>query len=70
MAQAYNTRDGDTVDSIAWRYYGAVNDDILHAVLEANPGLADRGPMLSRGVTVILPDIATPATTVKSVHLW
>lgn len=70
MAQTYRTRDGDVVDEIAWRYYGAVDQAILGIVLDANPGLADRGAVLPGGVIITLPDIAQPTTTQKSVSLW
>lgn len=70
MAQTYKTRDGDVVDQIAWRQYGEVNADILRMVLEANHGLADRGAVLPRGVSVVLPDIPKPTGTRKAVQLW
>lgn len=70
MAQVYKTSDGDVVDQIAWRQYGRVDADILRAVLEANPGLADMGPVLPAGVSITLPDIQSPASTKKAVALW
>lgn len=70
MAQTYKTRDGDVVDEIAWRQYGAVDADILRIVLEANPGVADYGPKLPAGVSITLPDIPKPASTRKAVSLW
>ena len=36
----YTTKDGDTVDGIAWRYYGADIAKATEQLLEANPGLA------------------------------
>lgn len=70
MAQTYSSRDGDVVDQIAWRQYGAVDADILRLVLAANPGIADYGPMLPAGVAVVLPDIPEPATVREGVALW
>lgn len=70
MSQTYQTRDGDTLDEIAWRYYGAVNSSILRQVMDANPGIADIGPRLPLNVMVTLPEISVPATTRKGVVLW
>lgn len=70
MAQVYKTSDGDVVDQIAWRQYGGVDSDILRAVLEANPGLSDMGPVLPSGVRITLPDIQAPASTKKALALW
>ena len=70
MPQTYKSRAGDVVDAIAWRYYGACDSDILRRVLEANPGLADHGPVLPAGVLMTLPDIETPASEQKAVSLW
>ena len=68
--QTYRTRDGDTVDAIAWRQYGRVDAAVLRAVLEANPGLADRGAALPPGIDVTLPDIDQAASTRQGVKLW
>lgn len=65
----YTTKDGDTVDGIAWRYYGADVAKATEQLLEANPGLADRGPLLPAGVIVTLPTLTTTATT-QGVKLW
>lgn len=58
------------LDEIAWRYYGTVDPSILRQVLAANPAIADHGAKLPRGVVVILPDIAAPASTRAGVVLW
>jgi phage tail protein X len=65
----YRSKEGDTVDVIAWRYYGRQNDLIVERVLEANPGLADYGPTLPEGVRVALPEIDDEQST-ESVRLW
>lgn len=70
MAQKYESRAGDEVDEVAWRYYGVVDATILREVYTANPGLADHGPVLPAGVIFTLPDIAQPANDVASVSLW
>jgi len=68
--QQFKTSDGDTVDLIAWRYYGAHTDAILSAVYAANPGLAAQGVTLPAGVTVNLPDVAQTTTPKAGVKLW
>jgi phage tail protein X len=70
MAQTYKTRQGDVLDEIAWRQYGACGADVLRLLLEANHGLADHGAVLPAGVAITLPDIAKPASTQKAVSLW
>lgn len=62
----YRTRDGDRLDRIVFDYYGSTEP--LVTVLDANPGLADRGVVYPTGVIIDLPDLA-PAVEVKSV-LW
>ncbi len=65
----YITRDGDTVDAIAWRVYGSTSNQVVESVLAANAGLADYGPILPAGVTITLPEIAAPAKA-KGIKLW
>ncbi|PZQ21157.1 MAG: phage tail protein [Sphingopyxis macrogoltabida] len=69
MPAEYLTRDGDMVDWIASKHYGATDNRTVEIVLEANPGLADRGEALPAGLTVILPDIERPAKR-DGVRLW
>jgi phage tail protein X len=66
----YKTRDGDVVDDIVFRHYGALNPAMLLQVFEANPGLADRGAVLPANVAIALPAIAQPASLTKAVALW
>ncbi len=70
MEQVYKSRDGDVVDEIAWRQYGVVDAGILRLVMNANPGIADHGPRLPAGVTVVLPEIQQPASVAEGVSLW
>jgi phage tail protein X len=65
----YTTRAGDTADSIAWAYYGTTAGQTVEQLLAANPGLADRGPVLPAGVIVNLPAIET-TTKAQGVKLW
>lgn len=69
MSQTYRTSDGDTADYIAWKYYGTQDGQVVEQLLAANPGLADRGPVLPLGLLVTLPDIQ-PATAAQVVRLW
>ena len=70
MARKYRTRDGDSVDWICWRAYGRLSTGLVEKVLQANTGLADRGPVLPAGVSITLPDIEQPAATSRRVTLW
>lgn len=60
---------GDTLDAICWRHYGSTAG-VVETVLDANPGLADLGPVLPHGTTVQLPDITTQQQTSSTVQLW
>ena len=57
-AAIYITEAGDVLDHICWRHYG-YEWDVTELVLAANPGLAERGAILPRGVSIKLP--APPA---------
>ena len=67
-AVRYLTRDGDMLDWICWRHYGR-SDRTVEAVLAANPGLAERGPVLPAGIELTLPDIPTPAPR-RILRIW
>lgn len=69
MTTIYTTREGDTVDFIAWRYYGRASNQLTEGVLLANPGLADYGPLLPAGIEVTLPEAQAPGKT-EGVRLW
>ncbi len=60
---------GDTVDAICWRYYGRTAG-VTEAFLDANPGLADLGPVIPHGTAVTLPDAAPQAEQRQVVNLW
>lgn len=51
-----------------WRFYGRTAG-VTEAVLEANPGLADHGPVLPQGLVVNMPE-AQPAPQRQMVNLW
>lgn len=71
MAQIYTTKAGDMLDLICYRKYAGRQSGAVEAVLDANAplALADRGPVLPPGITIILPDIAEPDAS-KSQKLW
>lgn len=65
----YITSAGDTVDYIAYKYYGTLSGLTAEQLLNANPGIADLGPVLPSGIVLTMPVIAT-ATIQTSVRLW
>ncbi len=65
----YATLDGDTLDLIAHRRYGAVA--AVRHIQAANPGLATLGPRLPAGTRVRLPEIeVAPEDEARVVQLW
>ena len=68
MPVAVRSIQNDTVDALCWRFYGRTAG-VTEAVLEANPGLADFGPLLPQGTLVVLPDEA-PQPQRQMVNLW
>lgn len=72
MPTVYRTRQGEVLDLICLRHYRTHSGGVVEKVLEANPGLADRGPILPLGTRVTLPDLPTvtaPAAT-AAIKLW
>jgi phage tail protein X len=66
----YRTKEGDTVDLIAWTFYGRQDNRIVEQVLEANYGLAEYGPELPAGLLVNLPELAVDEEQAGGVKLW
>lgn len=65
----YRSKQNDVLDDVVFRFYGDTANRIVEIVLEANPGLADLGPVLPAGVDIELPD--RPATAAKTItRLW
>jgi phage tail protein X len=52
----YRTSENDMLDWIAWKHYGK-QSGAVEAILEANPGLADKGDKLPAGLVINLPEI-------------
>lgn len=63
----YRTSDHDMLDWICWRYYGR-QSGAVEAVLDANPGLADLGPIYDGGFIIDLPDLPRPVS--QPTRLW
>jgi len=61
-------QQGDTVDEICFRYYGRTQQ-MVEQVYAANPGLAERGPVLPHGCEVALPELSA-APTRETIKLW
>ena len=68
-AAFYRSKDGDVVDAIAWRHYGRQDQGVVEAVLNANPGIADAGPVLPAGLRIRLPVLPDPDPR-EGVRLW
>ena len=69
MPVAVRTNQNDTVDALCWRHYGRTAG-VTEAVLEANPGLADHGPILPQGLVVNMPEAQASAPQRQMVNLW
>ena len=70
MAQ-YRTKEGDTVDYIAYKYYGNTANRIVEKIYEANPRLSDFPPMLPENILIELPEqTQTTVISSKKVKLW
>ena len=69
MSQIYKTRQGDMIDRICWEFYGA-SEGYVNPVLDANPGLAELGPVYYEGISITLPDIAATEQLAERIQLW
>ena len=68
MSQRYRTKEGDVLDRVCWKHYGA-HAGAVEAVLEANTNLAEHGEVLPAGLEIVLPDLVLPETE-KLIRLW
>ena len=64
----YQTKDGETLDLICWRYYGKTSGAV-EKVLIANRHLAEHATVLPAGVRITLPPIEDPKSNQK-IKLW
>lgn len=82
MPATYRTAQGDVLDAICAKHYGTgvanprrrgavtwPDRGLVEAVFLANPGLAERGPVLPAGLDLILPDPPARAEAPR-VQLW
>jgi phage tail protein X len=71
MSQIYITSDGDMVDQVVWKFYGDTAGRMVERVLDANPGLADLGPLLPAGERILLPELPIiPIAATQGLKLW
>ncbi len=63
----YRCQQNEVIDGIVYKHYGSY--DMLLAVLDANPNLADQGPLIDSGTMVTLPAIESPVAE-TSIVLW
>jgi len=68
MAQ-YLTKAGDTLDEIAYRYYGNTNNKVVERILEVNFGISQYEALLPAGVLIELPEVQQSSET-RKVKLW
>ncbi|MEM7270748.1 MAG: tail protein X [Pseudomonadota bacterium] len=68
MSALYRTIDGDVADAICWRLFGQTRG-LTEALFEANPGLADHGPVLPAGLLLRLPEAQQTALP-QRLKLW
>ena len=70
MSQTYVTAQGDMLDAVAQRFYGATRGP-TEAILAANLALCRDDPVLPENVTIVLPDLAAVKAPAKqTVNLW
>ncbi|QPC44531.1 tail protein X [Kaustia mangrovi] len=62
------SREGDTIDLIAWREMGTTT--AVEEILELNPALARLDPVLPIGTPVELPEIVPSPPVRQTVRLW
>ncbi len=64
------SKQGDTISSLAYRYYGS-SQDRVESILEANPHLSQQSAILPAGVIITMPRIDKPNTAILPSHnLW
>ena len=69
VSSLHSSSDGDMLDAVALAHYGDAGATVLEIVLEANPGLADHGPLWPEGLEVLLPAYVPPEAT-ETAQLW
>lgn len=69
MSTTYRTRQGETVDLACFRHYGRTAE-VTERALDANPGLAAKGPILPLGTEIVMPTIAQRTRARALTKLW
>ena len=70
QATLYVTGQGEMLDRICRRIYGGEHGT-TELALAANPGLADRGPVLPEGISIVLPPASAPKKRARgTLNLW
>jgi phage tail protein X len=65
----YRTKDGDVLDALCLTHYGA-RAGATELVLDANPGLGQRGPVYPSGILITFPDLPSEAPEAATIKLW
>ena len=65
----YLTKVGDTLDEIAYRYYGNTNNKVVERILKVNFGISQYEALLPAGVLIELPEVQQ-STETRKVKLW
>lgn len=60
---------GETLDALLYRVVGATAG-ITEQVLELNPGLANKGPILAEGTAVQIPETPPLTRRIETIQLW
>ncbi len=64
-------QQGDTLDALCWRVLGTTSGGVVETAFGLNPALAEAGPFIAEGTSVILPDPPQGSTTtLETVNLW
>lgn len=61
---------GDTVNQLLYRSLGRSDDAAEEALWLLNPELAEFGPVLPAGVSVVLPELVEKVAAVAPVLAW
>ena len=71
MPAITHAQQGDTLAVICWRHYGRTDGGVVERVLDANPSLANAGPVLPHGTRVALPELPpAAASSAQLIQLW
>ena len=63
--------ENNVLDLMLWRRYHRSTGDLLERTLDMNPGLADYGPFIPAGTTIVIPiDKPAEPRRLKLIRLW